>query len=242
MARRHEGMNKRVARDFTDSVDALVSAAKRGELNNLSGEPDAIRLSAALVLLDRLVTQYKTAAIGNIAIDEGVIEAEKLLLSLRSGYEHPLWTYLTGVRTKHRLHKKPPVEILRQRAYWVGCMNAMQAIKPDASRREMSRQIADTDYCRRHGISAEWVRKWPDELHEAAALDCAKDWQKHLTEARDGAACVARTAEALEYLEENADRLPRMAAAARRRPMFAKLTDKDGRIVAEVEVRSMEKT
>ena len=48
MARRHEGESKRVARDFTDSVDALVSAAKRGELDNLSGEPDAIRLSAAL--------------------------------------------------------------------------------------------------------------------------------------------------------------------------------------------------
>ena len=34
MARRHEGKNKRVARDFTDSVDALVSAAIRGEVNN----------------------------------------------------------------------------------------------------------------------------------------------------------------------------------------------------------------
>ena len=33
MARRHEGKNKRVARDFTDFVDALVSAAIRGEAN-----------------------------------------------------------------------------------------------------------------------------------------------------------------------------------------------------------------
>jgi hypothetical protein len=232
MARRTGNEEMAGARDFADAVDRLVSAAIRGEEPPDGASPEATRLAAAFVLLDRLVGQYRALP---TAVHEGAAEAEKVLLSLRSGYEHPVWTYVSGVRTKHRLSRKLPVEELRRRAYTVGCMEELKR-RDGLSVRGAATMLAGEAYYRRHRLAASALRKWPEALQEPPAIKVAEDWRQRLmTEARDGADAVRLTTHALTTLEE-ADRLPSLAAAATRRPMFLKLADGAGNVVGEIAV------
>ena len=71
MAARDEADRKAEARAFTDQVDALVSATLRGDSPPTDASEDAVRLAAAFVLLDRLVSQY---AMLPLAANEGAVE------------------------------------------------------------------------------------------------------------------------------------------------------------------------
>src|SRR6516162_3291826 len=124
MAARDEADRKAEARAFADQVDALVSATLRGEEPPADAPEDAVKLAASFLLLDRLVSQYAMLCPPAIGTAEGVHAAQWMLLCLRSGYEHPLWTYISGVRTKHRMNRKAAPADLRRRAYSVGLMRA----------------------------------------------------------------------------------------------------------------------
>jgi hypothetical protein len=100
MAARDEAHRKAEARAFTDQVDTLVSATLRGEPTPAASE-DAVRLAAAFMLLDRLVTQYATIGPA-FAAEEGAAEAQRVLFALRSGFDHPVWNYLNGMATASR--------------------------------------------------------------------------------------------------------------------------------------------
>jgi hypothetical protein len=169
------------------------------------------------------------------AANEGAVEAMKVLLALRSGYDHPLWVYLTGIRTKHRLNRKAPLEDLRRRAYTVGLMRALEKINGSKGR-AAAKALSEHDYYRRHGITFAALRHWPEDLQEPPALDVADTWYRDLiANAREGDDAVQRTVTALQTIE-TADRVPSLAAAARKRPMYVKLVDKSGRPVGEIEI------
>jgi len=235
MAARDEAGRKADARTFVDRVDVLVSAALRREAPPPAAD-DAIRLAAAFVLLDRLVSQYVMLSGPAIAAEEGAVEAQRVLFSLRTGYNHPVWTYLNGIRTKYRASAKAPLEELQRRAYTVACIRALQKINGGISIRAAAKALSARDYYRSHGVTFATLRKWPERLQEPPALDLADRWQRELVaNARDADDAMRRTITALQTIEA-ADRTPSLAAAARQRPAYAKVVDASGRIVAEVEV------
>jgi hypothetical protein len=237
MAARDEADRKAEARAFADQVDALVSATLRGEEPPADVPEDAVKLAASFLLLDRLVSQYAMLCPPAIGTAEGVHAAEWLLLCLRSGYEHPLWTYISGVRTKHRMNRKAAPADLRRRAYSVGLMRALEEIYVFTAR-AAAKALSELDYFRRRNVTEPALRKWPAELQEPAALDLASLWFRGLhANAKNADDAMRQTVTALEALEEM-DRTPSLAAAARMRPAFAKLVDQTGRLVAEVEVRA----
>jgi len=234
VAARDEADRKAEARAFTDQVDALVSATLRGDSPPTDASEDAVRLAAAFVLLDRLVSQY---AMLPLAAHEGAVEAMKALLALRSGYDHPLWIYVTGIRTKYRLNRKASPEDLQRRAYSVGLMRALEKINGSTGR-AAAKALSEHDYYRRHGVTFAALRHWPEDLQERPALDLADTWCRDLmANARDGDDAVQRTVAALQTIESK-DRVPSLAAAAHKRPLYVKLVDKTGQPVAEMEVHT----
>jgi hypothetical protein len=234
MATRDEAARKAEARAFSDQVDALVSATVRGDPPPADASEDAVRLAAAFVLLDRVVSQY---AMLPLAANEGAVEAQKALLALRSGYDHPLWSYVTGIRTKYRLNRKASPEDLRRRAYSVGLMRALEKINGNTGR-AAAKALSEHDYYRRYGVTFAALRHWPEDLQEPPALDLADTWCRDLVaNARGGDDAVQRTVTALQTIEGK-DRVPSLAAAARKRPLYAKFVDKTGQLLAEVEVHA----
>jgi hypothetical protein len=237
MAARDEAYRKAEARGFTDQVDALVSATLRGYPPPADASDDAVQLAAGFLLLDRLVSQYAMLCPPAIGTAEGVHAAQWMLLCLRSGYDHPLWTYISGVRTKHRMNRKAAPADLRRRAYSVGLMRALEEIYGSTAR-AAAKALSELDYFRRLNVTEAALRKWPAELQEPAALDSAALWFRTLhANAKNADDAMRHTVTALEALEEM-DRTPSLVAAARMRPAFVKLVDQTGRLVAEVEVRS----
>ena len=196
-----------------------------------------MELAAGFLLLDRLVSQYAMLAPPAIGTAEGVHAAQWMLLCLRSGYDHPLWTYISGVRTKHRMNRKAAPADLRRRAYSVGLMRALEKINGNTGR-AAAKALSEHDYYRRYGVTFAALRHWPEDLQEPPALDLADTWCDDLmANARDGDDAVQRTVTALQTIESK-DRVPSLAAAAHKRPLYAKLVDKTGQPVGEIEVHA----